>query len=294
MSPPSDPDDPFAGPPLDDPDDAYANAAHIADADDYLARWPVEAAAFRATRAEMRTIPYGAHERERLEVYAPAGEPRGVAVIVHGGYWMRFEPAIFSHLAAGALARGWHVALPGYRLCPDTTLADIERGLCRAMVLAATLAPGPLRLAGHSAGGQLVMRSVCTDSALEANVAARIDRVLSISGVHDLVPLRATAMREPLGLTPSVARAASPARGSPRPGVHALAWVGGAERPEFVRQAGLLASAWGDAATLHVEPARHHFDVIDDLRRADSTMLQAWLGAPAPASSGSRSRAPRR
>ena len=278
--------DPFAGPALDDPDDAYANAPHIPDADDYLERWPARAAAFRAGLADagrpVDTVAHGPHPRERTDVLRPvAGVPvRGVAVIVHGGYWMRFESRTFSHLAAGAVARGWLVAMPGYPLCPDASIGDIEASTCRAIELAATLAPGPVRLAGHSAGGHLVARAACADAPLDAAVAGRVEGVLSISGVHDLVPLLATSMNRALGLDPDEARARSPARSVPRPGTRAIAWVGADERPEFVRQNALLGEAWrarGAHVTVHVEPGRHHFDVIEDLERDESAMLGAWL-----------------
>ena len=286
--------DPFAGPALDDPDDAYANAPHIPGADGYLERWPARAAAFRARTADagrpVETLAHGPRPRERLDVFRPAdgsadgsaaGAVRGVAVVVHGGYWMRFDPRTFSHLAAGALERGWLVALPGYPLCPDASIGDIEASTCRAIELAASLAPGPVRLAGHSAGGHLVTRAACADAPIAPGVAERIDRVLSISGVHDLVPLLATSMNRMLGLDPDEARARSPARSTPRPGTRAIAWVGADERPEFVRQNALLGQAWrarGAKASVHVEPGRHHFDVIEDLEREDSAMLEAWLG----------------
>lgn len=280
-------DDPLAGPALDDPDDAYANAPHIPGADGYLGRWPATAAAFRAARRDAgrpgREAAYGAHPRERMEVYAPErGVPRGVALLVHGGYWMRFGPATFSHLAAGALERGWLVALPGYPLCPEVDLGEIEASVRRAIELAATLADGPLRLAGHSAGGHLVARAACADFELDAGVTARIERTLSISGVHDLVPLLGTAMRKTLHLDADEARRRSPARSVPRAGTRAVAWVGADERPEFVRQNALLATGWrphGVEVRTHVEPGRHHFDVIAELERADSALVEAWLGA---------------
>ena len=278
--------DPFAGPALDDPDDAYANAPHIPGADGFVARWPRAAAAFRESlRAAGRAregLAHGEHARERLDAFAPEGPARGVAVIVHGGYWMRFGRQDFSHLAAGAVARGWLVAVPGYPLCPEASVASIEASVCRAVELAATLADGPVRLAGHSAGGQLVARLLCTDSALDPAVGARADAALSISGVHDLVPLLATGLNRTLGLDRAGAERASPARAAPRPGTRALAWVGADERPEFLRQSALLGAAWGQVpgveVGVHVESGRHHFDVIEDLERADSALLDAWLG----------------
>ena len=283
-------DDPLAGPALPDPDDAWANAPYIPDAGGFLARWPRDAAAFRdAMRAAGRAredLAYGEHPRERLDVFLPdgAGSARGVAVIVHGGYWMRFDRKTFSHLAAGAVARGWAAAVPGYPLCPEVGIGRIERAVRAAVEFAAGLAPGPVRLAGHSAGGQLVARMACADAGPDPAVADRIDAVLAVSGVHDLVPLLGTALNDTLGLDLAEARRRSPARSAPRPGPRVVAAVGADERPEFLRQNGLLGLGWGAAASVRerVEPGRHHFDVIEALEDPGSALLDAWLGDVRP------------
>ncbi len=266
-------------------DDEYANAAHIADANRYLTAWPEQAARFRAsllaTGRLTQTLDYGPAEREVMDLFHPEREPLGVAVIVHGGYWLRFDAATFSHLAAGAVARGWLVAMPSYPLCPDVSIADITCSISRAVAAAARQAPGPVCLAGHSAGGHLVTRQMCTDSPLSDELIARIDRVLSISGLHDLRPLMHTRMNEQLSLDMASAAAQSPALQVPHHSTRVIAWVGSAERPEFIRQNALLAHHWtkhGASMTTHIEPDKHHFDVIDDLQVADSPMMQAWLG----------------
>jgi len=282
-------------PRLTDADDAYANGAHVAASDAIVGRWPNRAAAFRdrlsgESRARLGAA-YGPHERERLDWFLPersAGPsrepPNGVAVFVHGGYWMRFSASDFSHLAAGAVDRGWLTVLPSYPLCPEASLSAIADSIRRAVIAAAELADGPIRLAGHSAGGHLVARLLCEDMALPSDVVTRLDRALSISGVHDLLPLLATSMNQTLQLDRRAAFAESPARQLPRQDfldrLRVCAWVGADERPEFVRQNGLL-DIWrgvGARVATHVEPGRHHFDVVDDLVRSASPMLDWWLG----------------
>lgn len=224
---------------------------------------------------------YGDGPRELADIFLPERKPVGVAVFVHGGYWMRFSPEDFSHLAAGAVARGWLTVLPGYPLSPDVSLAGIADSIERAVVAASELATGPVRIAGHSAGGHLVTRLLCDDRALPSALVSRLDRTLSISGLHDLVPLLPTTMNETFGLDLRDALAESPARHLPRPGVRVCAWVGGGERPEFIRQNALLGTIWnglGARVATHVEPGKHHFDVIEDLVRTRSPMLDWWLG----------------
>jgi arylformamidase len=103
---------------------------------------------------------------------------------------------------------------------------------------------------------------------------------VSISGLHDLRPLLRTAMNDTLRIDERVAREESPALLSPVEGARVIAWVGGAERAEFRRQAQLLANIWTGlgAATSYVEmPDRHHFDVIDDLGDPASALINALL-----------------
>ena len=187
---------------ITDWDDAYANRAHIPDADAIIATWAPSAGEFRRNlgpRARL-DLPYGPAPRNRLDLFLPDTTPKGLAVFVHGGYWMAFDKSVWSHLAAGAVAAGWAVALPSYTLAPDARIAAITHEIGAAIDHAAAEVSGPVRLAGHSAGGHLVTRMACAGAPLAAVTRSRLAHVLSISGVHDLRPLRATAMNETLGI----------------------------------------------------------------------------------------------
>ncbi len=266
-------------------DDAYNNRGHIADAESYPPRLAAAAAAVRermaaAGRARL-DIAYGTAARERLDLFLPQGMAQGLAVFVHGGYWRAFGKSDWSHLAQGPLERGWAVAMPGYTLCPQIRISGITRQIGAAIAAAARELGGPIRLAGHSAGGHLVTRMLCEDAPLADAAAARIVSVISISGVHDLRPLMRTAMNEDLKLDRAEAAAESPALLRPRPGVPLTCWVGAAERPEFRRQNALLADIWtgfGVAARAVEEPDRHHFNIIDGLCALDSPLTEALLG----------------
>ena len=261
--------------------DAYANAAHIEGAEGYVPMWQQKALAFRERIGpeRRRIIAYGEHAREDLELLEPEGTARGLFVFVHGGYWRSMERELWTHLAAGPLARGWAVALPGYVLCPEVRIRDITRQIRRATERAAGVVSGPVRLAGHSAGGHLVTRMMCQDADL--SVAARVEAVTSISGLHDLRPLMRTAMNADLRLDRDEARAESPALHDPHEGIRLTCWVGAGERPEFLRQNALLANIWSGCGveTRAVEEAgRHHFNVVEGLEDAESALCEAALG----------------
>ena len=254
----------------------YANADMIPGGAEYPARWAAEAAAFRVrlgARAQT-SIPWGEGPRRVFDLFHPEGPAQGLMVFLHGGYWLAFDPSIWSHLAAGALARGWAVAIPGYTLAPEARIAAITREAVRGIAAAAARVPGPLVVTGHSAGGHLAARMGCAQ--LAPPFADRLRRVVPISPLADLRPLMRTAMNEWLRLDALEAAAESPALHRRRMGVDCTVWVGGQERPAFLWQARLLSEAWG--CPWHVAEGRHHFDVIDDLADPDSRLMQVLLG----------------
>lgn len=259
--------------PLDDPDRAYANGAFIPGAEGIVARWEAAASGFRkglGARARLG-LAYGPAARHRLDLFLPEGAARGLLVFVHGGYWLDFGRETWSHLAAGALARGWACAMPSYTLAPAARISEITAEIAGAVRFAADrVAGGPVVVTGHSAGGHLAARMGCQDYDLP-----RLARVVPISPLADLLPLMATAMNRDLRLDRAEALAESPARLKRRPDVQAHVWVGAQERPSFLWQARLLSEEW--ACPWTVEPARHHFDIPDGLRLPDSGLTCACL-----------------
>lgn len=257
-------------------DEAYQNAKYIPGGEGFPPRWAAAAAAFR-DRARMRPgLRYGAAPAEWFDLFLPEAVPEGLMIFVHGGEWLAFGPRDFSHLAAGAVARGWAVAMPAYTLAPAARISAMARQIAAALAAAAAEVAGPVVLTGHSAGGHLAARMTSADAMLPGAVAARLARVVPISPLADLRPLRETAMNATLGLDPAEALAESPALLPRRPGLPVHVWVGGQERPAYLDQARRLGNAW--ACPVTIEPGRHHFDVIDGLERPGSPLLCALLG----------------
>jgi pimeloyl-ACP methyl ester carboxylesterase len=255
-----------------DPDRAYANGAFIAGAERFPPRWEADAAAFRASLGERAKldIASGPAPRQRVDLFLPPDTPRGLLVFIHGGYWMSFGRESWSHLARGALDRGWACAMPSYTLAPEASIADITREIRQAIRHLATLIAGPVVVTGHSAGGHLAARMACADG------PDGVVRVVPISPVAELEPLLATKMRSTLNLDANQCATESPARLRRRDGVDAHVWVGGDERPSFLWQARLLSEAWQCRWT--ADRGRHHFDVIDGLADSRSPLTEACLG----------------
>ena len=245
-------------------DRAYANSAHIPGGADFPARWEAEARAFRATARGQLDLPYGPGERQRFDLFLPEA-PRGLVVFIHGGYWIEGGRDYWSHLASGALARGWAMALPSYTLAPKARIAQMTAEVTQAVAAARAVVPGPVVVTGHSAGGHLAARMAC--------LVGDLARVVPISPLADLEPIAGTSMNDLLHLDAAEIAAESPYLA--RPLVPAHVWVGAQERPAFLWQARLLSEAW--ACNWTPEPGRHHFDVIEGLCDPASPLMQALI-----------------
>ncbi|MYC24579.1 MAG: alpha/beta hydrolase [Gammaproteobacteria bacterium] len=263
-------------------DDAFSNAAYIADGSTYPDRWRRNATVFIKTQkyVELDT-PYGEHPRQKYDRFLPSTKPKGLVVFIHGGYWLDFDKSYWSHLAQGCCEQGWTVAIPSYVLAPAVKISEITKMIAQAIETCSKQLDGPIVLAGHSAGGHLVTRMICESSPLEDNVKSRITRIVSISGVHDLRNLIHTRMNEQLRLSIDEAVAESPALQTPIASANVTCWVGSKERPEFLSQANQLRDAWQNRVSniqVIIEPNRHHFDVIASMSDPNSPLTIALVG----------------
>jgi arylformamidase len=248
----------------------YQNGAFIAGSDSLPALWATKAAAFRASlgsRAQTE-IPYGPDTRNRFDLFLPETPPHGLMVFIHGGYWLETDKSLWSHLAAGAVQRGWACALPSYTLAPMARIAQITDEIEAAITSSRTLVQGPLVITGHSAGGHLAARMGCAD-----RKGPLPNRVVPISPLSDLAPLALTDMQATLRFDQSEIEIESPARHKPRTDAHI--WVGAQERPAFLWQARSLSENWNCDWT--VDPGKHHFNVIDGLENPNSALMNTCL-----------------
>lgn len=258
-------------------DEAYEVGKYIPGGEAYPALWADKAAALRkrlsvSGRARLGLM-YGHGTRNALDLFLPDGPVAGLVVFVHGGFWLAFDNSSWSHLAAGPLARGWAVAMPSYDLAPRVSIADITRQIADAISVVAREVDGPVRLAGHSAGGQLVSRMLAPGM-LAPELLARIARVMPISPLSDLRPLLKTSKNDNYKLDLAGAEAESPVL-QPVPSTPVTVWVGAEETPAFVDQAQWLADAWQCEHV--IEPGKHHFDVIEGLEDPSSRMTGRLL-----------------
>lgn len=267
----------------------YANPAMLQEFRQHLDSWTQDAAAYReaaGARAQLE-VAYGERPRQRLDLFAPADGARGpVVLFIHGGYWQAMDKSFFSHLAAGPNGHGITVAVAGYTLCPQVTLAQLIDELRQAVVFLARRFGRRITVCGHSAGGHLTACMLATDwQAVDPALAAgTVAAGLPISGLFELEPLLKTSLNERLGLDAAEARRLSPLFWPVRPGTSVTAWVGGNESAEYHRQTRTLVARWRQAGVTAsaVEAAgQSHFTVIAPLAKPQSQLTQQLVALAA-------------
>ena len=260
----------------------YNNRARVPEHAEIFARWTRDAAAYRERagaeeNAELG-LAYGTGPRQKVDLFFPdATGHTPLALFVHGGYWRSLEASMFSHVAAGLNARGIAVAVAGYDLCPQVTIAQIIDQIRTACLFLWRRFGQRIMVFGHSAGGHLAACMVATDwRRLDAKAPADlVPAGYSISGLFDLTPLTATSMNSDLKLDANEVARISPLYWPVAAGRVFDAVVGAEESSEFLRQSRSIADGWrkGGVETRYEEIAvANHFTVVDPLTDPNSAM----------------------
>ncbi len=264
----------------------YDNRANVPEHPAIMAGWERDAAAYRRERARASklSLRYGPHARQVIDLFHPDG-PDGagpIVVFIHGGYWRSLEPGLFSHLARGANTRGLAVALPGYRLCPEVSVAEIIEDVRSACLFLHRRFGRPLVACGHSAGGHLAAALAATDwSGTGPNVPANLVRkALAVSGIFDLRPLLQTSVNDTLQLDEPSAEQVSPVLWAAPPDAVLEAWVGEEETGEYHKQSRTVAERWASAGARtrwQVVGGANHFTAPAPLAEPGSPMTEALV-----------------
>ena len=234
-------------------------------------------AAPEAATAPARTLAYGDHRRQQVDVYLPESGARGVPLVlfIHGGGWtfgnhkqsLQDKPAHFT----GA---GYAFASTGYRLLPDAPVeqqaADVGAALRALRAEAAQIGfdPDLIVLMGHSAGAHLAAL-VASDPSYAGDAFGAVRGVVLLDGAGYDVPtnmargdLDAPRLYEAaFGTDPARQAALSPIThvGGPDAPHWLVLYV--ADRPASRGQsealAAALAEAGGDAQALAITGTDH-------------------------------------
>ena len=257
----------------------YDNRARVPEHPEIFARWEKEGAAYRAAahNAKLR-MSYGPSLRRTIDMFPAKDDDKApLAMFIHGGWWRSLEPSMFSQTAVGPNARGVSVAVAGYDLCPNCSIADIIEQMRSACLMLWRKRRQRVFVYGHSAGGHLAACMLATDWKAYASDAPAdlVPAAYAISGVFDLLPLLHCSQNQDLKLNEAEARRVSPLYWSVPAGRSFDAVVGALESSEFLRQSKAIAETWRqkNALTRYEEiPGTNHFTVIDPLSDPNSAM----------------------
>ena len=268
-------------------DDAYTQTIWAPDAPAIIAGYARDSAAARVTLPP-RTERYGPGPAETLDLFVPAGAMSApVMVFLHGGAWRALGKDDASAPAPAFVGAGCIWVALGFDNIPAATLPDMADQVRRAVLwLAANIArfggdPRRLFAAGHSSGAHLCAVLLTTDWLALGQPADLLKGGVCLSGTYELFPVLLSARGGYVRLTAAEADALSPLRHMGRIACPVLVGAGGRESPEFTRQASTFAAVLAGMGRLHAQvvmPELNHFEVPNQLNRADTPLSQAVLG----------------
>lgn len=149
-----------------------------------------------------RDLSYGAHPRQRLDLYAPRKRPPGARLptilFFYGGSWASGVRQGYGFVGRALAARGFLVAIPDYRLVPEVRFpAFLEDGAAAFERLRAIAGdhggdPDRIVLAGHSAGAWLAAMLALDARWLGAG-RAFLRGLAGLAGPYDFLPFTSPA-----------------------------------------------------------------------------------------------------
>jgi arylformamidase len=260
----------------------YDNRGLVPDHPEIFARGDRNAETHRAGSREARLgLCYGPSPRQTIDLFPGrnAGADAPLVMFIHGGFWRMRSPKEYSHMAAGPNAHGVTVAVAGYDLCPQVTLATIIEEMRSACLYLWREQRKRITVVGHSAGGHLAACMLATDFKTLAPDAPAdlVPAAVAASGVYDLEPMLKISVNNDLHLDALQAHDCSPLTWKVPAGRILDVVVGGAESSEFLRQSRLIAEAWRqDMVETRLEevPGANHFTVMEPLGDPDSKLTR--------------------
>jgi arylformamidase len=258
----------------------YNNRARVPEHPQIFERWQKEAAAYRdQAKAEGRAelgLKFGNSPRQIVDLFMPRGGGTNapLAIFIHGGYWRSLEPAMFSQLARGMNAHGVTVAVSGYDLVPQVSIADIVTQTEAACVFLWKKFGKRIMVSGHSAGGHLAGCMAATDWKKHGAPADLVPAAYAISGLYDLTVLTHLGGNAEFKLTEASAKTISPLFWPSPKGKVFDSVVGGIESSEFLRQSKIIVDAWAKDNETRYEaiPGMNHFTICDAMSDPNSAM----------------------
>ncbi|MFZ6680946.1 alpha/beta hydrolase [Undibacterium sp. Tian12W] len=219
---------------------------------------------------------YGSHADQVADIrYGSDGARRPLVMLIHGGFWKpEYDRQHTEAMSSALAAEGWTVVTPEYRRIPGNPDASLEDIASAIEMLPHQVARhnGKIILAGHSAGGHLVLWAAvkCATPALAGVLA--LAPAADLRMAYDL-KLGDGAVLKFLGKNPAERPDADPMQ-LPAPAVPVTVLQGSLDKvvPPVVPEAYCKAFPKTQLVLL---PDAGHFAVIDPQSNAWPAMLSA-------------------
>lgn len=279
-------------------DKQYNNRERFSDFAEHFENWKRWSAETRKKIPCVIDVAFGTSEFEKLDIF-PSGASSAasflsseknapILLMIHGGYWYSLDKSDYSFPAEGLTPHGVMMIANNYDLAPHVTMDEIVRQNREAVRWIWNNAkrfggdPSRLYVCGHSAGAHLAAMLIATDwpSYGQEMPEDVIKGACLIGGIFDLEPIRLSFLNQKLNLTTDDVRLFSPILQKYDLSAPIKLVVAIDESPEFHRQSQEMDRFWrklGFPSELIVPPGLNHYNVANQLIRADSDLVQMQL-----------------
>jgi len=161
-----------------------------------------------------RNHAFGAHTRQKLDVYVPKihRSPAPVAVFFYGGSWQRGNRGDYKFVAEALTSKGFVVVIPDYRLYPEvkfpTFLDDGAAAVTWVQNRIAVFGGDPRRVVvmGHSAGAYNAAMLAFDCRYIEAAGGKHADLAgfIGMAGPYDFLPFTSSTLEKVFGDAPDL------------------------------------------------------------------------------------------
>jgi arylformamidase len=191
----------------------------------------------------IKDVSYGDRPAQRLDIFLPEIPVQDIVIFFHGGWWRSGTKETRAFLAPPILEAGSAFVSVEYPLAPATQLADIVACAAKAVAWVyqhfapQSVTPPFLTLCGNSAGAHLAACVASLEELARIGVPAHsVHRLVGLSGLYDLAPLRPLFTKEWIDFTDGLVAGQSPMLRSYAPGLQIGLYAGSLEPRGFQDQ----------------------------------------------------------
>jgi acetyl esterase/lipase len=174
----------------------------------------------RGSVCERRDIAYGAHPRQKIDLFLPArthdklSSRLPVVIFFYGGSWQMGARAEYRFIGRLLARQGYIAAIPDYRLYPEVRYPDFIGDAAMATAKIADIIPSEggdpaaIFTVGHSAGAYLALMLALAPDYLAAAGYERdkLAGAIGLAGPYDFLPITGPTYKLIFATAPDIVR----------------------------------------------------------------------------------------